>query len=383
MSQIYKNSSGGGGTPITTLDADSGSATGATILISGGTTGLTTTASGSTMDLTGDLNVGHGGTGNTTFTAYSVITAGTTPTGAFQNVVGVGTLGQVLTSAGAAALPTWSNPAASSVTFTGDSGTPFSGAAVTVTGGTTGLTFAAATPDLTLGGILKLANGGTNANLTASNGGIFYSTASAGAILAGTSTASQVLLSGASTTPSWSTATYPATAGSNGNVLTSNGTNWVSSPAPAAAALPKFYAYVSAPITNVTGDYTTYQVVFDTVTFDTSSAYNSGTGLYTIPATGYYLISAQLTYGNIGATNNDAYMILEASTGVQYSLCDGVGSYVARGANNLFTLTGTSLIFFTAGQTLFVQALVGATGKTVSVYGASNRPSFFAITGIY
>jgi hypothetical protein len=58
---------------------------------------------------------------------------------------------------------------------------------------------------------LSLANGGTNANLVASNGGIFYSTASAGAILAGTATAHQVLLSGSSTTPLWSTATYPVT----------------------------------------------------------------------------------------------------------------------------------------------------------------------------
>jgi len=51
--------------------------------------------------------VAGGGTGNTTFTAYSIIAAGTTATGAFQNVVGVGSSGQVLTSNGAAALPTW------------------------------------------------------------------------------------------------------------------------------------------------------------------------------------------------------------------------------------------------------------------------------------
>lgn len=52
---------------------------------------------------------------------------------------------------------------------------------------------------------VSLANGGTNASLTASNGGIVYSTASALAILAGTATAGLALLSGASTTPSWST----------------------------------------------------------------------------------------------------------------------------------------------------------------------------------
>ena len=53
------------------------------------------------------VTVPYGGTGNTTFTAYSVICAGTTATGVFQNVSGVGTSGQVLTSNGAALLPTW------------------------------------------------------------------------------------------------------------------------------------------------------------------------------------------------------------------------------------------------------------------------------------
>ncbi len=77
--------------------------------------------------------------------------------------------------------------------------------------------------------IIPLAYGGTNANLTASNGGILYSTASAVAILAGTATANRVLMSGSSTTPAWSTATYPATAGTSGKVLISNGTNIVSS----------------------------------------------------------------------------------------------------------------------------------------------------------
>lgn len=80
-----------------------------------------------------------------------------------------------------------------------------------------------------LAGTATLSQGGTNASLTASNGGIFYSTSSAGAILSGTATAGQVLRSGASTTPSWSTATYPATAGTSGKVLISDGTNIVSS----------------------------------------------------------------------------------------------------------------------------------------------------------
>jgi hypothetical protein len=55
--------------------------------------------------------------------------------------------------------------------------------------------------------ILTLALGGTNANLTASNGGVVYSNASALAILSGTVTAGQCLLSGSSTAPTWGTCT--------------------------------------------------------------------------------------------------------------------------------------------------------------------------------
>src|SRR5580692_352112 len=53
---------------ITTINGDAGSITptAGAVTISGGTTGLTTTGSASTMDLTGTLNVGHGGLGITT-----------------------------------------------------------------------------------------------------------------------------------------------------------------------------------------------------------------------------------------------------------------------------------------------------------------------------
>ncbi len=260
------------------------------------------------------VSVPFGGTDNTTFTAYSVICAGTTAIGSFQNVSGLGTSGQILTSNGAGALPTWQTnsasgtvdvgsanaiayyPAAtaevapiataiSSVLVTSGSGVPslsstlpsgltipgyltttltstkfivgngsnvatavnMSGDAVLAnTGAVTvskigGIAIALAGAFTTLGAFaanltftnttnvtfptsgtlattaqlpslpLSLANGGTNASLTASNGGIVYSTASAFAVLSGTATAGQVLLSGSSTTPAWSTATFAST----------------------------------------------------------------------------------------------------------------------------------------------------------------------------
>ena len=80
-----------------------------------------------------------------------------------------------------------------------------------VTGGTTG--YILYNNASVLGNVqyVPLSAGGTNAGLTASAGGIFYSTSSAGAILSGTATANQMLQSGSSAAPAWSTATWPAT----------------------------------------------------------------------------------------------------------------------------------------------------------------------------
>ncbi len=63
---------------------------------------------------------------------------------------------------------------------------------------------------------VPLSEGGTNANLTADNGGIVYCTSTGFAILAHTTTGGQMLRSGSSTTPTWSTATWPSTITVNG-----------------------------------------------------------------------------------------------------------------------------------------------------------------------
>lgn len=169
----------------------------------------------------------------------SITTLGTIGTGTWQGTVVGSTYGGTGVNNGSSTITiggshTLSGAFASTFTFTNTTSVTFptsgtlattsqipTGAALTKTddtnvtltlGGspTTALINAAS---LTLGwtGQLGLTRGGSNASLTASNGGIVYSTASAFAILAGTATAGQMLQSGASTTPGWSTSTYPAT----------------------------------------------------------------------------------------------------------------------------------------------------------------------------
>ena len=89
------------------------------VLVGAGTTTITKVAPSATSGIPlisqgaaadpafGMAVVAGGGTGDSSFTAYSVICGGTTSTGALQNVSGVGSAGEVLTSNGAGALPTW------------------------------------------------------------------------------------------------------------------------------------------------------------------------------------------------------------------------------------------------------------------------------------
>lgn len=89
-----------GGATTSTLSNIAPSATSGIPLVSGG--------SAANPSFTTAVVAG-GGTGDTSFTAYAVIAGGTTSTGALQSVASVGTSGQVLTSNGAGALPTFQN----------------------------------------------------------------------------------------------------------------------------------------------------------------------------------------------------------------------------------------------------------------------------------
>jgi len=109
-------------------------------IASGGTGSTSTTYCSLTTNVTGTLPVANGGTGATTQTAYSVLCGGTTSTGAYQSVVSVGTAGQVLTSNGAGALPTFTSAASGTVT------------SVSWTGGIVSVATATSTPAFTIAG---------------------------------------------------------------------------------------------------------------------------------------------------------------------------------------------------------------------------------------
>ena len=89
------------GLPLTT------GVTGTLPIANGGTGTTSTTFTNLATNVTATLPVASGGTGAVSQTAYAVLAGGTTSTGAYQSIASVGTTGQVLTSNGAGALPTF------------------------------------------------------------------------------------------------------------------------------------------------------------------------------------------------------------------------------------------------------------------------------------
>lgn len=175
-----------------------------------------------TMGWTGVLSGSRGGTGVNNGASTLTYGGNTSFSGAFT-FTGTVTANTAVTFPASGTLATTSQlPTPAALTSSNDTN-------VTLTLGGTPTTALLQATSLTMGwsGQLSLARGGTNSSLTASNGGIIYSTASSMAVLSGTATANQVLLSGSSIAPTWSTATYPSTTTIN-QLLYSSSNNTIS-----------------------------------------------------------------------------------------------------------------------------------------------------------
>lgn len=190
----------------------------------------------------------------------------------------------------------------------------------------------------------SLANGGTGASLVASNGGIVYSTATTFAILAGTATANQVLLSGASAAPAWSTATYPPTTTVN-QLLYSSATNVVSGLSTANSAVLR---------TNAAG-----------VPAWSASMTN---GQLLIGSTGATPVTATLTAGTGITITNGAGSISIASNGADVWV-DQTTASVTMAANTGYTSdAGASLVTFTLPTASAIGDWVEINGKNTGLW---------------
>lgn len=246
------------------------------IMHSATATGVVTTVSDSA---TAGTLLQSGGAGVTP--SYTTATYPTTTTvnqllysSSSNTIGGLATANSSVLSTSAGGVPSWSATLPNV-----NIGTPTAGVLTNCTG----------LPTSSLTGQVALANGGTNANLTASNGGIFYSTGTAGAILAGTATASKILLSGSSSAPTWSTSTIPTSSGAAGKILRSDGTNYATTTATFADTYAASTLLYSNGANTVTG----------LATANSAQLVTTSTG---VPAWSGTMTNGQVIIGSTGTT---------------------------------------------------------------------------------
>jgi hypothetical protein len=155
--------------------------------------------------------------------------------------------------------------------------------------------------------------------------------------------------------------------GANGNVLTSNGSIWTSSPASGGGSSAYFQAYLSASTTNYPASNNTSNVViFDTTVVNVGSGYNTSTGIFTAPSTGFYSFSCTLFFVTAVGTTQ----FLMAVTGSVQSF--RAAQLTVASAINSFAWT----MQMTAGDTVKVQPLADGTGNFQLNGGAISASAF-------
>jgi hypothetical protein len=249
---------------------------------------------------------------------------------------------------------------------TANGGTGWYNSTIVVTIGTTAITY------IQFGTIsypISLMNGGTNASLTASNGGIVYSNATQLAILNGTATAHQLLMSGSSTTPLWSTSTYPTTNAvntllyaSSANVMAALATVNSASLSTNASGVPTWLALTDGQI-----------VIGSSSGAPLAGSITGGTGITVTPGANSITISASavprawstVTAATLNAVVGSGYVLNHASTACVVTLPASAAlgdTIVFKGlaASGGWTLTGNT------GQTLQFGSVSSTSGGSFS-----------------
>jgi hypothetical protein len=133
------------------------------------------------------------------------------------------------------------------------------------------------------------------------------------------------------------------------------------------------FASTGTSMGTLTGGFAT--ITWNTVASDTHGAYNSSTGIYTAPISGYYDISS-------GFESTATYSAIQQQTVLNImvdSTITSQGQYLSASSGTLVSVISANIksVFLRAGQTISVQ---GATTGTSAAYVSNTAANFLSIS---
>lgn len=147
--------------------------------------------------------------------------------------------------------------------------------------------------------------------------------------------------------------------------------NSTTTPAITIGANTTTFTGLSSTVSNVTGDGTTYTLLINTNVTDTGSNYNQGTGIYTCPVTGFYMISGFLLMNGLTSSHTECIVQMAGTQTADLVVCSpyayGATSVIAGNAGVSFN----ALVSRTANDTISINITVSSGTKVVGLNSTS------------
>jgi hypothetical protein len=133
---------------------------------------------------------------------------------------------------------------------------------------------------------------------------------------------------------------------------------------------PYFHTTLSASLTNVTGDGTSYSIVFDTIA--NNSGITLSSGIFTASQTGMYQFTIQIAFTGVDTSFTSGLIQLIPNSGLYAREWFNLGNYAPSGFQPIVTRSWT--LYLSSGTTVFPTLNVLGGTKTV---GINNNFTFF------